>query len=250
MRKERVILVTGSSRGIGAGLATGFARGGHRIVMNYAHADAEANALFETLAGEVGRDRLLLVKADVACRAEVRTLFDLAIERFGRVDVLVNNAGLNLDGPFLSLSDDQWERAIAVNLTGPFICAQEFARRFQGQEGHILNFGAATAIHGRVNGANYCSAKGGVMTLTRCLALELAPAIRVNCILPSRIGTAEVMTRLNLHDPDTYRATVDAIPAGRLGTPEDVYRMVRFLVEESDFITGQSFFVNGGTYMH
>lgn len=113
-----------------------------------------------------------------------------------------------------------------------------------------MNISAATAIHGRVNGANYCSAKAGVIALTKCLALELAPAIRVNCVFPGRVRTEEVMTRLNLRDPATHEASVKAIPMGRLGEPEDVYRAVRFLIEESEYITGQSFFVNGGLFMH
>ncbi len=250
MRSEQVILVTGSSRGIGATLVEQFARAGHRVILNYAHADDEAAALYERLAGEVGRDRILKIKASVARRVDVQGMFAQAVERFGRVDALVNNAGLNLDGPFRTMTDEQWERVLGTNLTGPFLCAQEFARHFSGEVGHIVNVSAATAIHGRVNGANYCSAKAGVIALTKCLALELAPAIRVNCVFPGRVRTEEVMTRLNLHDPATYEASVKAIPMGRLGEPEDICRVIRFLIEESDYITGQNFFVNGGLFMH
>jgi acetoacetyl-CoA reductase/3-oxoacyl-[acyl-carrier protein] reductase len=250
MRSEQVILVTGSSRGIGAALAASFARAGHRVVLNYAHAEEEAAHTHDALAAEVGRDRLLLARASVASRADVQGMFARAIERFGRVDALVNNAGLNLDGPFRTMTDDQWERVLATNLTGPFLCAQEFARHFRGAVGHIVNVSAATAVHGRLNGANYCSSKAGVIALTKCLALELAPAIRVNCIFPGRVRTEEVMTRLNLHDPATYQANLKAIPMGRLGEPEDICRMIRFLIEESDYITGQNFFVNGGLFMH
>ena len=248
MPKEQVILITGSSRGIGAALATGFGRAGHRVVVNYAHAAAEAAALTASLALEVG-DRVMCVKADVGRRAEVRSMFDAVVERFGRVDALVNNAGLNRDGPFLGMADDDWDRVLATNLTGVFVCAQEFACRFKGSIGHILNVSASTAIQGRRNGANYCSAKAGVLALTKCLALELAPAIRVNWLVPGRINTAEVTERFHLHDPATYEAAIKAIPAGRLGTPEDVVRVARFLVEESDYITGQNFFVNGGNFM-
>jgi acetoacetyl-CoA reductase/3-oxoacyl-[acyl-carrier protein] reductase len=177
-------------------------------------------------------------------------MFAQAVAQFGRVDALVNNAGLNLDGPFRTMTDEQWERVLATNLTGPFLCAQEFARRFRGEVGHIVNISAATAVHGRVNGANYCSSKAGVIALTKCLALELAPAIRVNCVFPGRVRTEEVLTRLNLRDPATYEASVKAIPLGRLGEPEDIYRIIRFLIEESDYITGQNFFVNGGLFMH
>jgi acetoacetyl-CoA reductase/3-oxoacyl-[acyl-carrier protein] reductase len=245
MANDLVVLVTGSSRGIGAALAAGFARAGHRVVVNHAHSADEAEACAAALAAEVG-DRVMCLRADVAERQAVRAMFEAAVTRFGRVDVLVNNAGLNLDGPFLTMTDEQWARVLATNLTGVFVCSQEFARRFAGEVGHILTVSASTAIQGRRNGANYCSAKAGVLALTKCLALELAPKIRVNCLAPGRIDTAEVMERLNLHDPATREAAIRATPAGRLGTPADVVRVARFLVEESDYITGQTFFVNGG----
>ncbi len=250
MRSDQVILVTGSSRGIGATLLEQCARAGHRVILNYAHADTEAAALYERLAREVGRERVLKIKASVARRDEVQGMFGHAVERFGRVDALVNNAGLNLDGPLRTMTDEQWERVLATNLTGPFLCAQEFARVFRGEVGHIVNISAATAVHGRFNGANYCSAKAGVIALTKCLALELAPTIRVNCVFPGRVRTEEVMTRLNLHDPATYAASVKSIPLGRLGEPEDICRVIRFLIEDSEYITGQNFFVNGGLFMH
>jgi acetoacetyl-CoA reductase/3-oxoacyl-[acyl-carrier protein] reductase len=229
-------------------MVASFARAGHRVVLNYAHSDAEADRLLASLAGEVG-ERVMKGRADVTKRAEVAAMFAAAAAKFGRVDALVNNAGLNVDGPFLSMTDTDWDRVLATNLTGVFICAQEFARRFTGEVGHILNVSASTAIQGRRNGANYCSAKAGVLALTKCLALELAPRIRVNCILPGRIDTEEVVTRLNLHDPATRATIVNTIPAGRLGTPEDVCRVARFILEESDYITGQNFFVNGGHFM-
>jgi 3-oxoacyl-[acyl-carrier protein] reductase len=246
--EDRVIVVTGSSRGIGATLVRRFADEGFRVVLNYAHADAEAEALCADLQRVQG-DRVLKCKADVGKRAEVRRMLDLALERFGRLDVLVNNAGLNLDGPFLGMSDAQWDQVLATSLTGTFLCSQEFARRYRGSAGHIINFGAATAIRGRKNGANYCSAKAGVIALTKCLALELAPDICVNCIIPGTMETEEVMERHNLHDPITRERTIRTIPLGRLGTTDDVYRMVRFLVVDAQYITGQNFFVNGGLYI-
>jgi acetoacetyl-CoA reductase/3-oxoacyl-[acyl-carrier protein] reductase len=112
---------------------------------------------------------------------------------------LINNAGLNIDDSFLNMTDEKWKKVIDTNLTGTFICSQEFAFHFKGEKGHIINFGASTGIKGRKNGVNYCSDKAGVITLTRCLALELAPKIRVNCIIPGLIDTEEVMTRYNLY---------------------------------------------------
>lgn len=135
-------------------------------------------------------------------------------------------------------------------LTGTFHCCQEFAARYRGESGHIINIGASTGIRGRKNGANYCAAKAGVINLTRCLAMELAPRICVNCVVPGYHDTEEVMTRYNLRDPVGYSKVVDTIPMGRLGTVEDLFRTVRFLVEDATYITGQNLFVNGGHFMH
>jgi acetoacetyl-CoA reductase/3-oxoacyl-[acyl-carrier protein] reductase len=165
------------------------------------------------------------------------------------VDVLINNAGLNLDGPFLEMAESEWRRVLDTVLTGSFFCSQEFARRFSGEEGHIISIGAVPAIHGRKNGANYCSARAGVMTLTRCLALELAPRIRVNCVTPGWISTEEVMERYGLRQPDSFARAVATVPLGRLGTPDDVAAVIRFLVEEAGYVTGQNFFVDGGKLM-
>jgi len=249
MSEERVILVTGSSRGIGATLVSSFAAEGFRVVINYSRSKDEADSLHQGLVSRYGSASVLQCKADVANRDEVKAMFDTVLDTFGRVDVLVNNAGLNIDGPFLAMTGEQWDRVIATNLTGTFLCSQAFALRFSGDAGHIINLSAATAIRGRKNGANYCSSKAGVIALTKCLALELAPKICVNCVLPGQMATEEVMTRYNLHDPAILERALSSIPLGRLGTTEDIYRMVRFLVKEAEYLTGQNFFVNGGFYI-
>lgn len=250
MKKTRVILVTGSSRGIGAGLIKGFSGKDFRVVINYAKSSDEAEKLYQEILHITGQNGVMLLKADVAKRTEVRDMFDRIITDYGRVDVLINNAGINLDGPFLEMSDEQWQQVIDTNLTGTFICSQEFAFNFKGEIGHIINIGADTGIRGRKNGCNYCSAKAGVINLTKCLALELAPKIRVNCIVPTRIETEEVMTRHNLYHKENYDAAISRIPMGRLGTANDIYRVAEFLIVNSAHITGQNFFVNGGSFMY
>ena len=135
-------------------------------------------------------------------------------------------------------------------LTGTFLCAQQFARRYCGDSGHVINIGALTAITGRKNGANYCAARAGVLTLTKCLALELAPRIRVNCVIPGLIQTEEVNERYHLDDPDKARTFLGQIPLGQFGTPEDIFRMIYFLVNDSTYITGQNFQVDGGKLLH
>ena len=166
------------------------------------------------------------------------------------MDALINNAGLNMDGPFLEMTDEQWRKVIGVNLTGTFICSQEFALHFKGEAGNIINISASTGIRGRKNGCNYCASKAGMINLTRCLALELAPKIRVNCIVPGYIETEEVMTRYKLDQKENYAAAVATIPMGRMGTAEDIFSMAEYIVENSGYITGQNFFVNGGHFMY
>ena len=250
MEESRVILVTGSSRGIGAALVTGFARKGFRVVINYAKSDGEANQLYREICRFADPNNVMLIKADVSVRTEVSAMFDRIAANFSRIDVLINNAGINLDGPFLEMSDEQWRRVIDTILTGTFICSQEFAFHSRGEGGCIINIGANTGIRGRKNGCNYCSAKAGVINLTKCLALELAPRIRVNCIIPGFIATEEVMTRYNLYQEENRAALVNNIPMGRLGKPEDVFKAAEFIVENADYITGQNFLVNGGNLMY
>ncbi len=250
MAEQRVILITGSSRGIGAGLAEHFAGKGLKVVINHSKSDEEAGRLHRRIAGTVDPGSVMLVKADVSKRADVRSMFDRIVASYGSVDVLVNNAGINLDRPFLEMTDEQWQRVIDTNLTGTFICSQEFALRFKGKIGHIINIGATTGIRGRKNGCNYCSSKAGVINLTKCLALELAPRILVNCVVPGFIETEEVMTRYNLYNKENYDTAVSETPMGRLGTTRDISVMVDFIVSGSEYVTGQSFFVNGGYFLY
>jgi acetoacetyl-CoA reductase/3-oxoacyl-[acyl-carrier protein] reductase len=250
MSDRKVALITGAARGIGAALAAAFADAGYRVVIHYRTSEAQARAVHEQVTARHGTDTALMVQADVSDRAGVRRMFDAARERFGGVDVLVNNAGLNKDGPFLAMSDEDWRLVLDAVLTGTFICSQEYARRYTGKEGHIVNLGAMTGVRGRKNGANYGSAKAGVLTLTRCLALELAPSIRVNCVTPGHVETEELVERFGLDRPENLARELRAIPLGRLGRPEEVCQLVLFLVTQSGYVTGQNFIVDGGKFMH
>jgi len=245
-KSKRVILITGASRGIGASLAEHFALRGDRVILNYRSSADAAAALRDRL----GPESVLAVKADVSRRLQVRRMFDSAQEAFGGVDVLIHMAGVNRDAPFGEMTDAAWHEVVSVILTGTFICAQEFALRFKGGNGHIITVGSLSAVRGRKNGANYCSARAGVLALTKCLAQELAPRIRVNCVTPGYIGTDEVMTRYRLREKESLARVLDTIPLGRLGAPADVVRMMDFLVRESSYVTGQNFFVDGGTLMY
>lgn len=250
IKEERVILITGSSRAIGLGLTKHFAQKGFRVVINYSKSEDQAKKAYEEVLNYTEADNILKIKADISNREEVKNMFDRIIEKFGRIDVLINNAGINLDGPFIEMTDEQWDRVVGTNLTGNFICSQEFVRHFNTSEGHIINISSGTAIHGRKNGVNYCSSKAGVINMTKCLALELAPKIKVNCIILGMVDTEEVMTRYQLYDEENYKSMVKNIPLERLGKIDDVVKMIDFIVRKGSYITGEKFFVNGGMFMY
>jgi 3-oxoacyl-[acyl-carrier protein] reductase len=246
---SKTILITGAARGIGAHLALHFAQQGHHVIVNYRRSEAAAVRLRDQINAACGADRARIMRADVARRSEVSAMFDAAWARHGGVDVVINNAGINLDRPFLEMTDDEWDTVIATILTGTFVCSQEYARRYAGSDGQIITVGALTAISGRKNGANYCSARAGVLNLTRCMALELAPRIRVNCVTPGKIDTEELRERYHLDDPDNLASAISAVPLGRLGQPDDIFHLMSFLVNDATFITGQNFIVDGGNLM-
>ncbi|HPJ25467.1 MAG TPA: SDR family oxidoreductase [Synergistaceae bacterium] len=245
-----VVLVTGSSRGIGAALVRHFALRECPVVLNYRSSLEEARGVCEKVRQEYPQARILPVQGDVGTESGVRGLFDAAEERFGGVDVLINNAGRNLDGAFTEMSEEQWDAVHHAVLKSVFLCSREYARRYEGSRGCILSVASGTAFHGRKNGANYCSAKAGVVNLTKDMALELAPRIRVNCVGLGIINTDEVMTRYRLREEEPLREMLRAIPLDRLGTPEDVADCMDFLVFRGSYMTGQTIFVNGGWYMH
>lgn len=247
MSEERVMVVTGGSSGLGAASALHFAEQGYRIVMGYV-VDAEAEAMEQEIAAAVGADRVIKCKADVANREQVRQMFDDAIEAFGRVDVLINFAGINRDAPFTELTDDMWDSVIAAHLRGTFVCGQEFVFHNPDRPGCIINLGAACGQVGRKNGANFCSAKGGIFALTKCMALELAPRIRVNALLPNAVKTREVMERYDLDDAEGLAKEVGTMPMGRLGELDDVTHMLTAIIG-AEFTTGATFLANGGQYM-
>jgi acetoacetyl-CoA reductase/3-oxoacyl-[acyl-carrier protein] reductase len=243
------ILITGSSRGIGANLVENFAKNGYKVAINYSKSEKEALDLYDKIALAVGKDSVLCIKADVGDRRAVKAMFDAIYGSFGSLDVIVNNAGINKDTPFIDMAEHEWSSVISTILTGAFNCSQEFARRFKGSAGHIVNIGAVTAISGRKNGVNYCTARAGILNFTHCLALELGPAICVNTVTPGYINTEEVMARRFLHLKENYDKAVGSIPAGRLGVPDDIFNAIFFLVNNATYITGQNIVVDGGYLM-
>ena len=248
MSEERVMVLTGASSGLGAEVAAHFAARGFGIAMNYI-IEEESRATYERIASEVGEERIMRYRADVADREQVRAMFDAVVEKFGRVDILVNFAGINRDAPFLEMTDEQWDSVISAHLKGHFVCSQEYVFHNPDREGLIVNLGAACGQIGRLNGANFCSAKGAIFALTKCLARELAPRIRVNCLVPGSIKTREVIDRYDLETEEGLAKELATLPMGRLGEFSDLIRMVECIIE-SEFTTGANFYVNGGQIMH
>ena len=248
MNEERVMVITGGSTGLGSELAKYFVSEGFRLVVNYFF-DKDMQELINNNPTLGNKDKVLFSQADVSNREQVESMFDNAINKFGRVDILMNFAGINRDAPFTEITDDMWDSVIAAHLKGHFICGQEYVAHNTDREGLILNIGAACGQMGRKNGANFRSAKGAIFALTKCMALELAPRIRVNCLVPGSVRTREVIDRYDLETDDGLEKELATLPMGRLGEFEDIIHMVQSIID-AKFTTGANFYANGGQYMH
>ncbi|HLW96517.1 MAG TPA: 3-oxoacyl-ACP reductase family protein [Solirubrobacteraceae bacterium] len=241
----RVALVTGGGRGIGRAIALAFAQQGADVALCYrerADSAAEVVAEIETL----GR-RALAVRADVSSRDDVRAMAAAVVEAFGGVDVLVNNAGILQQKPFSDISDDDWDRMLAVNLRGPFICSQELLPLIAARGGgQIINIASSGGQLGGPLAVHYSASKAAVISLTRSLARIAAPGITVNCVSGGLIETE--MTRGEVAS-EGGRQKLAAIPLARLGAPDDVAAAVMFLACSANYVTGQTINVNGGLYL-
>jgi NAD(P)-dependent dehydrogenase (short-subunit alcohol dehydrogenase family) len=244
--EDCVAVVTGGSSGLGAAIVAHLARRGFGVCLNY-RSEEKAQRLLDRLAPE-NAARVLPFEADVADRDQVRKMFDAVIDRFGRVDVLANSAGFNRDAPFIEMTDEQFNSVVAAHLRGHFVCSQEFLFHNPDREGLILNFAAPCGAEGRLNGANFCSAKGAILALTKCMALELAPRIRVNCLQPGSVRTPEVVERYDLKSGAGLEREIAKLPMGRLGEIDDVTAMFDAILA-ARFTTGACFNVSGGQFM-
>jgi NAD(P)-dependent dehydrogenase (short-subunit alcohol dehydrogenase family) len=248
--RTRTIIITGGTRGIGRAIAVKLAEHDTSLVLNYGTDDESARKALSTC--KKINPRVITFKADVGDSRQARDLVEQTVEQFGSVDVLINNAGLNVDKRLHDLTEADWDRVVDTNMKGVFLCSQAASRYMLQQEegGIILNVGASTAIRGRLNGINYCASKAGVLVMTKCLALELAPKVRVNCIIPGFIRTGEIEERFALHVPENVKAHERGIPLGRIGTPEEVADIVDFVIsDKARYVNGQKIFVDGGQFM-
>jgi 3-oxoacyl-[acyl-carrier protein] reductase len=242
---QRVAIVTGAASGIGAATAAALAADGLAVVLadwQGEAAEQQAQALRER--GHAA----LAVAVDVSRRPDVERMVQRTLEAFGQVDVLVNNAGINLAGqhPFLEMSDETWTKIIEVNLTGMFLCSQIAGRVMARQRsGSIVNITSIGAVRPTPGGVAYHASKGGVISFTHALAVNLAPYhIRANAIGPGYIATP--MTG-GMADPEGRARTISRVPLDRVGQPEDIANAVVFLAsDKAAYITGQVFYVDGG----
>jgi 3-oxoacyl-[acyl-carrier protein] reductase len=238
----RAVVVTGASAGIGAGLARRFAEAGANVAINYRSDRAGAEALAESLAGKA-----IALHADITDQSAVDALMQAVVDRFGRIDALINNAALQDHGPFMELPGETFDRMLQTNVGGAFRCAQAAARRMS-EGGAIVNIASISGLEPAFSHAHYCASKAALIMLTRAAALELGPKrVRVNAVAPGLIWRAG----LDANWPEGLTRWLAHVPLGRVGQDEDVADACLFLASSAArFITGATLTVDGGVTAH
>ncbi|MEI6327807.1 MAG: 3-oxoacyl-[acyl-carrier-protein] reductase [Pseudanabaena sp.] len=243
----KVAIVTGASRGIGRAIAVALASEGAKVVVNYASSASAAEAVVAEINGLDNGSEAIAVPADVSKEAEVDSLIKSAIDKWGRVDVLVNNAGITRDTLLLRMKLEDWQSVIDLNLTGVFLTSRAIAKIMLKQKsGRIINIASVSGLMGNAGQGNYSAAKAGVVGFTKTVAKELASrGITVNAVAPGFIATDMTADLKNTEE------ILKFIPLGRYGQPEEIAGMVRFLAADpaAAYITGQVFNVDGGMVM-
>lgn len=243
MLKGKTAVVTGASRGIGKAIALKLAGQGANIVLNYVHNTQEA----EKIAHEIEQSGVgcLIVQADISVFEQAKNLISEAKDRFGTVDILVNNAGITRDGLIMRMSEEDFDKVIAVNLKGAFNCARHTVPvMIKQKSGRIINIASVVGLIGNPGQSNYCAAKAGMIGMTKSLAKEIGSRnITVNAVAPGFIET-DMTAELS----DTIRQTItESVALKRLGKPENVADAVCFLASDmAEYITGQVISVDGG----
>jgi len=238
-------VVTGAGTGIGRGIAVELARRGASVVVHYHSSAGGAEETRKTIRERQGR--AVAIRANLAQVHECTRLVQESVSAFGGVDILVNNAAISPEVPFLDVSDEMWNRVIATNLSGPFFCAQAAAREMvrRGAGGKIIHIGSAHGFTSAPHFGPYAASKGGLHMLTKQMALELAPhQIGVNCVAPGLVEVERYHTQFPDYDRDV---SARLVPWGRVGLPADIGCVVAFLCsDDAEFITGQVIYVDGG----
>ena len=239
--KGKVALVTGSSKGIGKAIAIEFADNGAKVVVNYSRSEKEAIEVVEGIKKKGGE--AIAIKADISKIAEVEKMFEIIKEKFGKLDVLINNAGITRDRTLKNMSLDEWNDVITTNLNGAFYCTK-LAIPIMGDGSSIVNMSSVVGLSGNFGQANYSAAKAGLIGFTKSLAKELGKRnIRVNAIAPGFIET-EMTKEIPFI---RKKIIVSMIPLGKMGMPEDIAKVAYFLCsDKAGYITGEVIRVDGG----
>ncbi|MDZ4873242.1 MAG: 3-oxoacyl-[acyl-carrier-protein] reductase [Chroococcidiopsis cubana SAG 39.79] len=242
--RQQVAIVTGASRGIGRAIALSLAAEGANVVVNYASSSSAAKEVVEEI--EAAGGSAIAIPADVSDAAQVDTLVNTVVEKWKRIDVLINNAGITRDTLLLRMKPEDWQAVIDLNLTGVFLCTKAVSKiMLKQRSGRIINIASVAGQMGNPGQANYSAAKAGAIGFTKTVAKELASrGIIVNAVAPGFI-TTDMTSNIDSEDILKY------IPLSRYGKPEEVAGMVRFLAADpaAGYITGQVFNVDGGMVM-
>jgi glucose 1-dehydrogenase len=245
--QNKVAIITGAATGIGKGIAEVFIQEGAAVTIDYVHGQqADAEAAVEELRKAGGR--ALAVEADVTKPDQVNALVERTVAEFGRLDIFVNNAGIETKVPFVDVGLDLWDKVIAVNLTGPFLCSQAAARQMIAQNGggRIINISSVHEDLPMPTNVPYCASKGGLRMMMRTACVELAPhGITVNNIGPGAVDTP-MDAPLKAH-PEQMAQLLSEIPVGRMGQPQEIGHLAAYLAsDEAAYVTGSTFFIDGG----
>lgn len=242
--KSKTVAVTGSSRGLGKEIALAFARAGANLVLASRSIDK-----LEQIAEDIksSGSKALPLEVDVRVKKSVEAFVEKACAEFGRIDILINNAGVIYRAPATELSEEQWDETIAINLKGTFLCSQAVGRSMvENRAGKIISIASDKAFVGFPGRVAYCASKGGIVMLTKALAVEWAPFnVQVNAVAPTYVETE--MTRDILNDPEKYQEIIKAIPMNRVSKPDELFGAIMLLASDaSSFITGHTLMVDGG----
>jgi len=243
--KNKAALVTGASRGIGKATALALAREGCKVAVNYIKNESEAQRVVEEIKGMGGE--ALAIKGDVASFTESEEMINFCLDKFNRIDILINNAGVTRDSLLMRMKEEDWDKVINANLKGVYNCTRAVLRPMMKQkEGRIINIASVVGISGNAGQANYAAAKAGIIGFTKSVAREVASrGILVNSIAPGFIQT-EMTEALS---PEVREKIMEGIPLNRFGSPEDVADTAVFLAFKADYMTGQVLVVDGGMVM-